>query len=92
MRTLANAARLAYKGYVGGGGERAGVVGRDPIDAWRAQVGGEPPTFARDLAHVLLHELERLQVTDGAGRAGAAATPRDTHPTALEAGTRGKRT
>jgi hypothetical protein len=40
------------------------VIALDQIDQWRAQLKDEPSSFARDLAHVLLLELERLHAAE----------------------------
>ncbi len=46
-------------------GEReARVVGSEQIDQWKSQLQGEPPSFALDLAHVLLVELERVHAAE----------------------------
>jgi hypothetical protein len=44
--------------------KEAGVVALDQIEQWRAQLKEEPPSFARDLAHVLLLEIERLHAAE----------------------------
>jgi hypothetical protein len=44
--------------------KEAGVVALDQIEQWRAQLKDEPASFARDLAHVLLLEMERLHAAE----------------------------
>ena len=56
----------------GGGGELAAMVGREQIDEWLVQLQDEPSSFAHDLAHVLLHERERLVAAQAAGYRGFA--------------------
>ena len=48
--------------------EQTGVVDREQIDAWRAKLERDPPSFARDLAHGLLLEFERLGAADATNR------------------------
>jgi hypothetical protein len=50
------------------------VVGHEHVVQWRAQLRVEPSSFARDLANVLLFELEQLQAAVAAGRQGFATT------------------
>jgi hypothetical protein len=50
------------------------VVGLEQLGQWRAQLKEEPSSFARDLAHVLLLELERLQAAELACDRRYAAT------------------
>ncbi len=40
------------------------MIALDQIDQWRAQLKDEPASFARDLAHVLLLEIERLHAAE----------------------------
>lgn len=45
-------------------GKEAGVIALDQVEQWRAQLKDEPSSFARDLAHVLLLEIERLYAAE----------------------------
>jgi hypothetical protein len=56
------------------GRKKGGVVGLEQLDQWRAQLKEEPSTFARDLAQVLLLELQRLQAAELACDRRYAAT------------------
>ena len=40
------------------------MVALEQVEQWRAQLKDEPSSFARDLAHVLLLEVERLHVAE----------------------------
>jgi hypothetical protein len=40
------------------------VVALEQIEEWRAQLKDDPSSFAKDLAHVLLLELERLHAAE----------------------------
>ena len=44
------------------------MVDREQIDAWRAKLERDPPSFARDLAHGLLLEFERLGTAEATSR------------------------
>jgi len=62
------------------------VVGLQQLAQWRTQISEEPSSFARDLAMVLLIELERLQreATDAlqvAERLRSAGTTREARST-----------
>ena len=40
------------------------MVGLEQLDRWRAQLNDEAPSYARDLAHALLREIERLHASE----------------------------
>ena len=40
------------------------MVALDQVEQWRAQLKDEPCSFARDLANVLLLEIERLHAAE----------------------------
>lgn len=44
------------------------MVDREQIEAWRAKLERDPPSFARDLAHGLLLEFERLGTAEATSR------------------------
>jgi hypothetical protein len=50
------------------------VVALEQIEQWRAQLKDEPSSFARDLAHVLMLEFERLHAAELACERRFAAT------------------